>query len=291
VSPLRGSARAGGRSVACACLVTVCILFVVPVARGEISFVNMFRSASLTQTGDGATLASNGYFFASSLFSTGANDFNAVQLTYPGPGSPVSLAQSSPTIFAYQTANVPNQAALDAQFPTGTYAFSATGPGGPDSTSFNYSTDLYPQSQPFLTGTDYSALQGMDATAPFTVHFSPFVTGSGANESFIFFTIRDQATNMLVFDAGFQPATTTSRTLPANTLAPGHTYTYEVIFSNRVGVPSPGANFDAQIGFDFRTTGTFTSVPEPFGILPAILLPTVFVRPTHRRKLPSRHGR
>ncbi len=47
---------------------------------------------------------------------------------------------------------------------------------------------------------------------------------------------------------------------------------YELIFSNRVLVPSPGANFDAVIGFDLRTEGSFftSSVPEPASL--ALLL-------------------
>src|ERR1041384_3692820 len=68
-------------------------------ARADISFVNMFRSASLTQTGNGNSLTANGYFFSSTLFSSGANDFNSVQMTYPGPGSPVNLGQTSPTTY------------------------------------------------------------------------------------------------------------------------------------------------------------------------------------------------
>ena len=79
----------------------------------------------------------------------------------------------------------------------------------------------------------------------------------------MFFTIFDYTANGFVFDAGFQPSTTTSLVLPANTLQPGRQYAYELIFSDRVFVPSPGAIFDAQIGFDVRTMGVFTTAVAP----------------------------
>ena len=56
------------------------------------------------------------------------------------------------------------------------------------------------------------------------------------------------------------------------TLAYGDSFAYEIDYSNRdlvpgPGVPSPGAMFPAQLGFDLRTDGTFMSeqrpVPEP----------------------------
>ena len=104
----------------------------------------------------------------------------------------------------------------------------------------------------------------MNPNVPFTVHFSPYVTGTQATESILSFTIFDVTANTFVYDAGAQPASTTSLTIPAGTLAPSHTNIYELIFSNRDSVPSPGAQSNAQIGFDLRTTGTFTTaVPEP----------------------------
>src|SRR5581483_11614117 len=125
----------------------------------------------------------------------------------------------------------------------------------PATASVDYTADDYPQSLPFLTGNDYSALQGMHTGSAFDVHFSPFATGGQANDSFIFFTIFDPSTNSFVFDAGFLPATAAGLTLPANLLKPNHAYIYELIFSNRDLVPSTGTVFASQLGFDFRTRG------------------------------------
>ncbi len=103
----------------------------------------------------------------------------------------------------------------------------------------------------------------MDSLQPFTVQFSPFVADPNATETFIFFTIYESGTQNVAFNEGFLPGSTPSLTIPAGTLSPGGSYSYELIFSDRETVPSPGATFDAQLLFDTRTDGSFTTVPEP----------------------------
>jgi len=266
-----------------------------PSAHAGISAVNMFRNDSYLQTGNGNTLSVSGSFFSVGLMSTNPNDFSSVQLTYPGPGSPVNLSQTNPTTFAYQTGFLANQAAMDAAYPFGTYVFSASGGA---TTSFSYSGDAYPLSLPYLAGTNYSDLQGMNSAAPFAFQFSPFVTGNVADSSNIFFTIFDFTTNTFVYDQNFLPSSTTGLLLPAHTLQPGQTYGYELIFDNRLlNLPSPGAVFEAQIGFDLRGDGTFTTapaaVPEPASLLllvPGCLLTGWFAvrqRGRLRRPLPA----
>lgn len=240
-------------------------------ARAEISFVDMFRSNTYVQNGDGNSLATNGSFFTLGLTSINAGDYDSVSASYPGPGSPVALSAISPTEFSYQTATLPSQAAMDAAYPTGTYEFTASGSGGTDVASFDYAADYYPQSLPFLSGTSYSALQNMNPFANQTVGFNPDVPDPAATFAFIFFTVRDNLTDSIVFNAGFLPSTTTSETIPAGTLLPYTSYTYELVFSDRLEVPSPGATFQAQLGYDLRTAGTFVTAPEPAAWLSAIL--------------------
>jgi hypothetical protein len=234
-------------------------------ADAQISFVNLFRNLPYVQTGNGSALTPLGAFFSSGVNSVNPGDYNTGTMTYPGPGSPVSLNVASSTTLAFQTGLYPSQAAMDSDFPTGTYQFDVSGALPPSTASLSYTADFYPQSLPFLTGNNFSDLQGMNSAAPFTFLFSPFVTGAGVNSSFIFLTIFDLTTSTFVFDAGFLPAITTSFVLPANMLMPGHDYSYELDYSNRVLVPSPGAVFDGQLGFDVRTTGRFSTsaVPEP----------------------------
>ena len=232
-------------------------------ARADISFGNMFRNNDYVQTGNGAA-AYDSSFLTLNLFSTGANEFTSVQATYPGPGSPVALTQSDPTTYGYSTSFLPSQAAMDAAFPTGSYQFNTTGSDGPLSTAFNFTGDTFAQTVPYLTGNNYSALQGMDPAESFTFQFDTFTPAPATTEADLFLTIFDTLSGAVVYDFGFQPSSTTSLTLPANTLSAGQDYTYQLIYSDRVTTDSPGADFPAQIGSDERTVGSFTtSVPEP----------------------------
>lgn len=257
--------------VAASAAVATTVLFA-SAASADISFVNMFRSDSYTQTANGNSLTSNGSFLSFDLNSTTANEYASALVTFPGPASPVTLLPTStPTILSYQTGSYPTRAAMDADFPTGTYVFTATPPatrGVPvNTTRFDYTTDAYP-TVPYLTGTDYAALQGMNATAPFTAHVSTFTPDAATSEGLMFFTVFDETTTTRVFEVDFLPPSTTSVTIPANTLTAGHDYQYEIVFSDRVFAPSPGAQFDAQLGFDARTSGLFTATaPEPTTLL------------------------
>jgi hypothetical protein len=229
-------------------------------ARADITQVDMFRNNEYIQAGNGNTVSYAGAFFSADLFST-ANAFTSASMTYPGPGSPVGLPAVNSTTFQYQTGFFATQAAMDAAFPMGAYSFAALGtPSG--STSFSYSSDAYPQSQPFLAGNTYSNLQGMNAAAAFTFQFSPFTTGVLADASYVDFTIFDQTTNTFAYINNFLAPTTTSLLLPANTLTPGDQYTAELIFDNRNFVASPGADSQASIGFELRDEANFTAAPR-----------------------------
>ncbi len=236
------------------------------ITNADISSVDVFRSGVFQQNGNGNSLTDTGYYASADLFSTNANEFASATLSFPGPSSPVLLTASTfdPLHLNYTSPLFINQASMDVSFPTGAYRFDA----GAFSTTANYATDHYPASRPFLDSTDYSDLQGMNPAAAFQFHFSPYATGGLANASNIFFGIFDYTLNMSVFSVGFLQPTTTGLVLPANTLAFGHDYGYELIFDNRDQVPSPGALFSAQLGFDYRTQGSFsTALPEPTSML------------------------
>ena len=250
-----------------ACLVTAACAMAGSPAQADISFVDMFRNNGYTQTGDGNSLSSTGAFLALELTSTTSNEFTSVTASYPGPGSPVSLAPTTdPTFYRFQTTVLPNQAAMDAAFPAGTYTFSAMNGSGTTTTTLDYTKDDYSGSNPYLTGTDYSSLQGLNVGNAFTFHLSPFDAGSQATHSYIFLTVFDQTAGAVAFSAGFLPPSQTDVTMSANTLIAGHSYTYELDYSNRdiAGSTPPGADFAPELGFDIRTDGSFaTAVPEP----------------------------
>jgi hypothetical protein len=231
-------------------------------AQADILFLDQFKNVTFAQTGNGNTLSGNGTFYSAELNTSIANSYTSVTMTYPGAGSPVDVPQSSPTVYHFQTSVFADQAAMDAAFPFGTYSFATN---TPDSASYQYTADDY-ASNPFLTGTDFSSLQGMNPGNPFTFHLSTDTTS--ATDPFIFFTIVDLTKGTVVFNEGFLPPTTSTITLAANSLAFGDSFSYEIDYSNRDFVTSPGATFPAQLGFDTRTDGLFSTqaaaaTPEP----------------------------
>jgi hypothetical protein len=110
----------------------------------------------------------------------------------------------------------------------------------------------------------------MNPFQPFTVQLSPFVPNPIATQTYIFFSIYD-ATGHVIFNDGFLSASTTSLSIPAGTLSPNANYKYELIFSDRDTVPSPGATFNADLLFDVRTDGLFSTIPEPSTLILAAL--------------------
>jgi hypothetical protein len=166
---------------------------------------------------------------------------------------------------------------MNADFPTGTYQFTAFDSAENQfRTSAEYLHDRYSNSLPYLTGTNYSALQNMNPAQEFHFQFSDYEPGE-PNEAALFFFIYDS--NGIVFDSGPLDSTTTSLILPENTLTFSTDYTYELIFSNRDRYPSVDTTQDAYLVFDRRTVGQFTTAvpgPSPILILGGGFLPVLY---------------
>lgn len=255
-------------SLAVPAIAAVLMLGATSVQASSISSVDFFKQEVLQQTGNGSTTSLVGYFFSADLYTTVPNPYTSVSMSYPGPGSPTTLTNNgttgSSTQYNYQTPYYSTLSAFNTAFPTGTYTFT----GGTDTANFLYTADDYPQSTPYLTGTEFSSLQGMNTSQAFTFNFNPFVTGSKANASYIFFTISNNTTGQTAFSDGFLSAATTSVTVAANTLIPGDSYTYDIDYSNRDTVTGTGGASQPFLGFDVRTVGNFTAAaaattPEP----------------------------
>jgi hypothetical protein len=236
-------------------------------ARADISQAVMFRNLVYNQTGDGNTLSFDSAFSTLRLYATAANEYTIVQAFYGGPGSPVAMAPADSTTYEFDSNAYPSQATMDSDFPKGTYTMTANNIATSDSatTMFDYSADAYSKSDPYLSGTNYSDLQGMNPSVAFNFQFSPFVKDATATDPELFFTIFDANTNDVVFANNFLPATTTGVTLPGNTLLPNHAYSYDLDFSDRLTVTSNGADNPALLGFETRSDGSFVTgtVPEP----------------------------
>lgn len=204
-------------------------------------------------------------------------DFTSVTVTYPGPDSPASLPLENPTEFGEGPAFA-TQAAMDAAFPVGTYSFEAD--PGTVTASLNYTTDAYTADIPALDAATFAALPGMNASQPFTFNFNSFTPNPNATNAETFLTVFGTS-----FNTGLS-LSATSAVMPANTLAPGTSYTYELDFTDRIVGNSNGV--PTLIGFDVRTDGTFTtaSTPEPSFVFPVGILLLAAALWRVRRTLP-----
>src|SRR6516165_8817667 len=199
----------------------------------------IFNNTAYEQTSSSAPTTPAFYFFNIGATQT-AGDFNSASATYPGPGSPQSLPLMNPTEFNFGSPRITSSGALRAAYPFGTYSFTST--------------------IPYLT--NYGALNGLNPAATFTFSFPAFTPNPSVTQGFTFLTIYDATSGQIVTGDEFQPPSTTSFTIPANTLAPSHTYDFELDFSDRLNGPFVGNAFTAQ-GFDLRTDGLFTTAPAP----------------------------
>ncbi len=228
-----------------------------------VDFIDAYRNLAFTQTGNGPTLNSVGAFFATTVYTPGATAYSGGTVTPPG-GSALPLLVQDATHYAYQSSLLASKAAMDAAFGQGLYSYSLVSAGPTVTASYTSGADAYVLSQPFLSGTSFSSLQGANAAAPISLQFSSFSVNPAASLSFIFFTVYDYTLGQFVFDAGFLPAGTAGITLPAGTLQAGHSYAYELNFDSRVQAAAAGTNFGVLLGYDLRTSGLFaTAVPEP----------------------------
>ena len=229
--------------------------------QAQISFVTMNRNNTYIQTGD-STVNYNGSWFASTLNSTNPTDFNSVVMTYPGPGSPVTVPTSNPGEFLFESPTLPTQADMDSDFPAGSYVFDASGNMGPATANFSYSTDAYSLTIPSVAGTTLSSLQGMNPRQAFTVQLSPFVANPLATQTYIFFTVYDVATSNIAFNDGFLAASDTRLIIPADSLSPNVDYKYELIFSTSTGA-KPGGDLQRDLFLTCEPTGSSAPYPSP----------------------------
>jgi hypothetical protein len=262
---------------------------VVP-ARADIVEADMLRNLQYAQTGNGNTTSFDSAYITLRMYASSANEFDTVRAFYGGPDSPVTLTPTpkDASVYEYNPDFYTNQAAMDTAFPKGTYTYTATTLSNSDNatTMYDYLNDAYSQSQPYLAGTDYTDIQGMNPSAAFNFHFSPYVPDALTDDAELFFTIFDATTGDVVFDYVFQPSTSAGVTMPANTLLPNHDYDYDLDFSDRVFVTSTGADNPAVLGFDTRTDALFTTgaIPEPTSMALLVLGAPMLVRRGRRSR-------
>jgi hypothetical protein len=156
---------------------------------------------------------------------------------------------------------------LQSDFPDGDYTFDLTGGTmGPTEFVINYAGNAY-SNTPKLTAASFSALQGLNAADSITLGFnamdvSPNAT-PGANA--IFFSIANSS-DSTVFNETLS-TTDTSVTIPGGTLLAGQSYSFDLLFDDRIVTQDAALNTPLTQFYDTHTDGFVLhrrwSVPEP----------------------------
>ncbi len=213
----------------------------------------IFNNTVFNQTSNSAPASPSFYFFSIGATFQTAGSYNAATATYPGPGSPQTLALIGPTEFNFSSPAFSSLSALQTAYPFGTYTVTATG-GQPTSvSSLTYLANFFSTTIPFIT--NYNSLNGFNPERSFTVGYNSFTPGPNVTNGFTFFTITNAATHQVVFQDNFQSPSSMAAIIAAHTLSPHTTYDFELDFSNRLVVGS------TTQGFDMRTDGFFTTGP------------------------------
>lgn len=233
-------------------------------AQAQVTNADVGINPTYEQTGAGpGAVTSTGGFFSARAYAAGSADYSGGTLTYGGAGSPQALSYiPSDTAFEFSDSNS-SFSALQALYPAGDYVFDLLAGSQPaTSVGIAYSGDAY-SNVPFVT--NFSALQGLNASESFVVALNAYVPGSVATASAIFFSISDALGNS-VFNTGSLPDATTSITVPGGVLMAGRSYTFDILFDNRIsGVDFINGGPVTQF-YDTHTDGSFFTagaVPEP----------------------------
>ena len=217
-----------------------------------------FKNLANAQTGP-TTVSPTGAFFNALADFGNPGDYSSASLTVNG-GAPQDLPLTSPTEFGIAP-GFPDQAAMDAAYPFGTYVIALTAGAQPAlSETLNYTADAYTSDIPQLAAASFNALQGLSTgLSSLTLNFNPFTPSGLANNSFTFFSIANSSQG-----CGFLSPSATSCAIDPQALSPNTTYSWELDFSDRIETDVNGVLTFTD--FDVRTDGSFTTAtatPEP----------------------------
>lgn len=256
--------RTQRRSVTILGLAAAGLVVTAGVAQAQLTTSDVGVNPTYEQTAGG--IYSTGGFFSARAFFTNANDFTGGSVTIPTSTSEPLTYGTSPYSLTYGDSSS-SLAALQTLYPAGNYTFDLTGGTyGPTQYTIDYTENAY-SNVPELTASSYNGLQGLNVADPYTIDFNTYVPGPVATSSTIFFTI-DNASNQAVFSETL-PSTDTSVTIPGGTLASGQTYTFDLLFDNRITSTQTidGSPVTLTEFYDTHTDGSFTTatsaVPEP----------------------------
>ena len=249
-----------------------------PARAGLLDF-RMFNTANYTQTKTGESL--QGYSFEMDTILQSPLDFTSSRVTYPGPGSPVSLTQSSsdPTFFNTNYGPFPTLSALHTALPFGNYTASFTNGTVTDTATIDYISDHFQTSTPQLTAASFAALQNANPSQSLTLNFNAFTPDTATNDTVgTFFSIF--APNGSTVFTTFLAPNVTSVIIPAGTLKAATNYSLALDQGGRIFTAPNGEGVETELGFAIDDNAAFTTAaPEPaflgvfgIGIIGLVLL-------------------
>jgi hypothetical protein len=247
-------------------LAATCLASVAGTVQADLADVNFYNNISYMQTSAAAPVTPFGYFANIGGDFQTAGDFDSVTASYPGAGSPQTLAIKG-TNFNFGSQYDATQNAQQTDFPYGVYTVTASNSvtNTVQNGTINYSADYFTSAIPALTANSFNGLSGMNPTNGYTVAFNAFTPDPNVSVGLTFFSIFD-ASNNLVFTSGGLSAAATSVYIPLNTLLVNSAYTFELDFTDRIIGYDAVNNVNTLQGFDVRTDGAFTTaaaVPLP----------------------------
>ena len=231
------------------------------------TFYIIQKDALFSQTGPTTVTPAGFQFLARATPNDGSSpiNYNAGTVSFPA-ASPLTTTALGPVGQELRyNSGIVNQTTYQTDYPDGNYNFHLTNSSPAATENATVTVDSVtatppPTSIPTLTAASFNALQGMDPTQPFTMHWNNF---TGANPNALIFLFITNSTGASVFFDGPQP-NVTQDTIPANTLQLGQQYGFKLFFSNTtVGPLVSSDGVQGEVLQDNRTSGTFTTVPEP----------------------------
>lgn len=231
----------------------------------SVAYLQQVRTGYAIQIGNGDLLQGQGYDLLMNASVIPGHGFETLAwITPAGEHIDLTLDTEVGLGFYYASPRFATVGEMDQRFGAGEYVHDFVGPAATAESSMTASLGPYPAGLPYLAGTTYSDLQGMDASQPFDFRLGPLTAGDSGVEMAITFFVDDVLTGTTMFATGGSVVPGLDHlTMPANLLQGGRTYEYQFYLGHRIEPPVSGALGGSQ-GFRYLTTGTFTTaVPEP----------------------------
>ena len=224
---------------------------------------DLFKSAIYSQSSTAAPVAPDYFIGVARIITSSPADLNPVSLNYAGTYNGAGLLTFDDTTYLFYSTPRSTIAALDADFPVGTYTYRiwSAFPYQQSATLMVTATALTP-TIPAFTGDTYDRMQAVASGLPFSGGINGWAAGPVGNEFFTFVEARDVNTGEVPYTVQMNPQDT-GFTIDPGTLLPNSTYQLSIYYSTRNN-QSPGGFGGALrlAAWDAVTIGTLiTTAP------------------------------